>query len=84
MKSFGAATVLIASLLCACTRHPSPSGFINALLDPHCLTAPVLMESCDAKADPLKCKKVKLTFIRGCEQLQVKREPAKQNKVGRD
>jgi hypothetical protein len=71
MKLLG--VVLLASFLSACSKHPNTNGFINALLDPHCLTQPVLMEHCDPKADPIRCQKVRLIYTRGCEQLRVMR-----------
>lgn len=67
-----AAIAILLLLACACAvKRPQASRWPSIVLDPACLTAPILMQQCDVEAEPPKCKIVKLHYRRGCERIAV-------------
>ncbi len=63
--------VLAFLVLAGCSTRRTAQGF-RAVLNPNCLTAPIVMEHCNFSTDPPQCRKVQLKYRRGCAQIQLK------------
>ena len=55
-------------MLAGCAAKRPVSGF-RAFVDAKCITAPIILEQCDFQVEPPRCAKIKLSYKRGCEQI---------------
>jgi len=64
-------SLLACLLLIGCgNRHARQSG-VNYFVGQECHTE-ALMKDCDPHTEPPVCKKIRLTFDKGCERVKVK------------
>lgn len=64
-------TLLALAALCLTGCAVRNRQGIRALVNPSCLTKPIVMQDCDFSIEQLRCRSVKLSYRAGCEQLQV-------------
>src|SRR2546430_601321 len=60
--------LLMLTVGCLAHRHPMPA---QLLLDPACLTAPIMMQRCDLESATPCCRTIKVRYRKGCERLEV-------------
>ena len=63
--------ILLLLLLTGCAAKKPVAVQPILLVDPPCLTGPVVLEQCNLSTNPPKCKKVRVRYSKGCERLQV-------------
>jgi uncharacterized protein YcfL len=63
--------MLASLMLTGCAVSRGSSAF-RTVLNPNCLTAPIVMQDCDYSTGAAHCRVVKLSYRKGCEQIQVK------------
>jgi hypothetical protein len=62
--------VAIALVLAGCAERKR-SASLRTVVAPSCLTAPIVMQDCNLSAEPPRCRKIKISYRKGCEQLDV-------------
>ena len=72
MKCSLGIAVLTLSVLSGCAVRRTPQAF-RAIVNPNCLTAPIIMRDCDFVSNPPHCRHVELRYRSGCEEIQVKK-----------
>ena len=63
-------TVALVTLLAftGCVAHRSPASF-RTVVNPECLTAPIVMKGCDVSGEPVHSRSVVLRDRAGCETI---------------
>ena len=56
-----------------CASRAARVTLPNILVPPSCMSE-ILLVGCDARVSPPKCKKVEVTYRRGCEEILVSRK----------
>jgi hypothetical protein len=67
-------SALFISAFTGCAAHRSISAEFNGLVDPHCLTKPLLLKHCVPGTSPLHCRSIEASYKPGCERLEVEKE----------
>jgi hypothetical protein len=72
MKCSLGIAVLTLSVLSGCAVRRTPQAF-RAIVNPSCLTAPIIMRDCDFASAPPRWRHVELRYRQGCAEIQVKK-----------
>lgn len=67
--------LVLVTLGCAERSRPkylSRQDLVDLVIDPSCLTEPLLLRQCNPKVEPPKCRHLgKITYRKGCERILV-------------
>lgn len=67
-KAVLAWSLMLVLAACGARKHPNS---LRALVGPSCLTGPIVMQDCNFGSEPPRCRKIKISYRKGCEQLDV-------------